>query len=645
MNTSPVSGQMLQEYYRQQLLPVFAKRKEALKQLKTRDDALAYVADVKKKIKKSFGPFPEKTPLNARTIAVIEYEDYTVEKVIYESRPDFPVSALLYLPRDIKGKVPAVLGVCGHSGNGKLEGAYQSFCQGLAKKGFAVLIYDPVSQGERHQFDAVPGGKEIVGSCTQVHNMLGKEQRLCDEFFGSWRAWDGIRGIDYLCSRPEIDASRLGVTGNSGGGTTSSYISALDDRLTMMAPGCYITTFMRNFDNELPTDSEQIPPGIIAAGCDMADFIIAQAPRPSVILAKTNDFFDPRGAVEAYEDAKIVYSLLGAENDIQLKISEGNHGFCQSNREKMYELFCSCAGIEDDGKEPEISVEADEKLYCAPDGNTSKIENARVVADFIKEKANFLKTARTLPVDLPAALAELLKISPTDEVPEYNILRRNLWSGKYMYSQFSLATEPGIKCTLRHVDEEGIFFHLAKVDSATLYISHLDAREEIEAGISELEIDNTLFAFDVRGTGDSTPLTGDGGDDYFHPYQVDYFYAAHSIMLDKTYLGGKVNDVLAAINLLKANGTKEIKLVGRGLGAVVAAFTAVLSDKVDTVTLINAPVSYQQMIEDVMTRWPLSHMPPAILKVCDLPDIYKALECKSLKIIDQWDSMFRVVKQ
>ena len=256
-----------------------------------------------------------------------------------------------------------------------------------------------------------------------------------------------------------------------------------------------------------------------------------------------------------------------------------------------------------------------------------------------------MKTARTLPVDLPAALAEVLKISTTNDVPEYNLLRRNLWSGKYVHSQFSLATETDIKCTLRYIDEEKVFFHLPKVDSATLYISHLDAKDEIEAGISELKIGNSLFTLDVRGTGDSTPMTCDGGDDYFHPYESDYFYAAHSIMLNKTFLGGKVQDVLAAINLLKANGTKEIKLVGRGLGAIVAAFAAVLSDQIDTVTLINAPVSYQQMIEDVMTYWPLSHMPSGILKVCDLPDIYQALESKSLKIIDQWDSMFRIVKQ
>jgi hypothetical protein len=378
----------------------------------------------------------------------------------------------------------------------------------------------------------------------------------------------------------------------------------------------------------------------------MADFLIAQAPRPSAILSKTNDFFDPRGAIEAYEDAKIVYSLLGAEDNIQIKIEEGNHGYSQGNREKMYELFCSAAGIEDGGKEPEINIEADEKLYCAPNGNTSKIENAKVVSDFIKEKAAFLKNARTLPVDLPAALAEILKISPTREVPEYNILRRKRWSGKYMHNQFGISTEKGIDCTMSYVDnKDGVFFHFPEVDSATLYISHLDAWNEVEAGISDIKMNKPFFSLDVRGTGDSTPKTCGESNDYFYAYGFDFFYSSYAIMLGESYLGGKVQDALSAINLLKAKGAKDIKLVGSGLGAIVAAFAAVLSEKVDTVSLINAPVSYEQMIEDVMTYWPLSHMPTAMLQVCDLPDIYKALESKSLKIIDQWDSMFRVIKQ
>ena len=644
MNTSPAYGHMLHEYYRKQLSECFAKRKERLNNLKNREDALAYVSEVKAKISSSFGTFPERTPLNARTVETIEYDNYKVEKVIYESRPNFPVSALLFMPNSIEGKIPGVLGVCGHSDNGKLEEAYQSFCLGLVSKGFAVLIYDPIHQGERHQFDNVVNGEKVSASCTQVHNMIGKELRLCGDFFGAWRVWDGIRGIDYLCSRPEVDTSRLGVTGNSGGGTTSTYISALDDRLTMMAPGCYITTFMRNFDNELPVDSEQMPPNLIADEIDMADFIIAQAPRPSIILAKRNDFFDPRGAEESFAEAQKVYSLLGAEENVMLNIAPGGHGFCQNSRENMYKLFCKTAGINDDGKEPEnLNVRPDEELYCAPEGNTSKIENSRVVPDFLKDMAAEFKAKRETPANMAEALQKILKIEANEDVPDYKIVRRKFWFNDYKVSQFALETEPGITCIMRIISKDNAFFHLPNSEEATLYVSHLDAKEEMLEGIGG-ELKDNLFGFDVRGTGDSTPMTCDHYGDYFHPYDFDYFYAGHSIMLNQTYLGGKVKDVLAAVNLLKSNGIKKINLVGRGLGAIAAAFAAVISDKVDSVKLINAPLSYEQMINDTMTWWPLSYMPQGILKVCDLPDIYKTLEAKNLEIVDSWDSMFEVIK-
>lgn len=125
--------------------------------------------------------------------------------------------------------------------------------------------------------------------------MLG----LFGDNFAFWRVWDAMRGLDYLLSRPEADSSRVGVTGNSGGGTLSTYLWALDDRLTMAAPGCYITSFHRNFDNELPVDAEQAVPGIAAAGIEMADFLIARRRRPAWSSGRGNDFFDPRGTKEA----------------------------------------------------------------------------------------------------------------------------------------------------------------------------------------------------------------------------------------------------------------------------------------------------------------------------------------------------------
>ena len=107
----------------------------------------------------------------------------------------------------------------------------------------------------------------------------------------------------------------------------------------MAAPGCYITTFRRNFENELPTDVEQIPPGLWAAGGDMADFLIARAPNPALILAVEDDFFDPRGAAETLEEARRIYALLGAKQEVELFVGEGGHSLGPQLRNATYEFF------------------------------------------------------------------------------------------------------------------------------------------------------------------------------------------------------------------------------------------------------------------------------------------------------------------
>ena len=198
----------------------------------------------------------------------------------------------------MEAQIPCVLGLCGHSENAKAYGPYQFFARGLAGKGFAVLIVDPVSQGERRQFyveEGVPAGESGPRS-TIAHNMIGNGMLLTGDFIGSWFAWDAVRGLDYLLARPETDTSRVGVTGCSGGGTQATQVTALDPRVTMAAPDCYITSWLCNLENELPADAEQNPPRALEFGLDEADLLLAYAPRPTLILAEENCYFDLRGA-------------------------------------------------------------------------------------------------------------------------------------------------------------------------------------------------------------------------------------------------------------------------------------------------------------------------------------------------------------
>ena len=639
---------MMQDYYLAQVRNMSANRKKTLAGIKNPLQAGKYAASVRKKIAAVFGPLPERTPLNARTVGIIKKNGFTIEKVIFYSRPDFPVTGNLYLPRGIKGKIPAVLGLCGHAQSGKAELAYQSFCQGLVLKGYAVFIIDPVSQGERYQFLNTPDAEDISGRCCSEHNMMGKQLRLTGEFLGTWRAWDGIRGLDYLLSRPEVDASRIGVTGNSGGGTLTSYVNALDDRPTMSAPGCFITTYLRNLENELPCDCEQIPPDMLKNGLEMSDLIIARAPRPVIILGQENDFFDPRGTLEAYEDVRRIYSLLGAKDNVKLMIGPDSHGYTLANREAMYRFFNEFAKVKKDDREPEIEACETAELQCVPEGQVINLPDSKLLRSFTLDKAAMLRKSCKIISSkdgLKAAVLKKLAVKIPESVPAHRVLRPAFCESTpphIFFNRFAVETEPGITAILNQRYDRDLH-HIPAADNAVLYIPHLSSYEELEDGLKlDYGTDSLLFGLDVRGIGETTPRTCNILDEnFFSPYNYDYFYASQAIMLGKPYLGGKVFDVLSAAKLLKSSGVKQIHLIGRGQGSIAAAFAGLLSDDISRVTLLNAPSAYEEMVQSPVTKWPLSCMIPGILDTLDLPDVYNALAGKKLKIVSRWNDLFR----
>ena len=252
-------GNVVQEFYVGRFHANMAERAGRLRGVTEPGQARAYIDDARRRVRKSFQLPEHSGEPAARITGRLRGNGFTVEKLLYESRPGLLVSANYYLPEKISGRHPAVLFLCGHSGTGKAGDTYQMAAQALALCGFAVLIPDPVGQGERGQFHGIPGAEALSRNCTHEHNMYGKQLLLTGEFFGTWRVFDAVRALDWLLARPEVDATRVGVTGNSGGGTLTTYVNALDDRITMAAPCCYITRWWRHVENELPVDAEQTP--------------------------------------------------------------------------------------------------------------------------------------------------------------------------------------------------------------------------------------------------------------------------------------------------------------------------------------------------------------------------------------------------
>lgn len=634
---------MVQEYFVKQVSAAEQLGEKRRNALNSKADAEAYVRDVREKIQQCFGPWPEKTPLNPRITGVLERDTYRVEKVIFESRPGFPVTANFYLPKGRNTPAPGVVGSCGHSVEGKAAVAYQSFAQGLARQGYACLIFDPIGQGERLQY-VNEQFKPRHGVGTSEHLYAGAQQFLVGEFFGSWRAWDGIRALDYLLTRPEVDPKHLGITGNSGGGTMTTWLCGVENRWTMAAPSCFVTTFLRNMENELPADTEQCPPHVLTFGLDHSDFLAAMAPKPVVILAKEKDFFDVRGSEEAYQRLKRLYALLGAEENISLFTGPTAHGFTQENREAMYQWFNRATGVSDAKTEPELAIEKEQDLWCTAHGQVAELK-PRTVFSFTEASAHDLAKKRgKVPADeLRRRVTEILKLTPSKGVPEYRILRPmsgRKYPKKYAGS-YAVETEPGLFTIVYRLSDEQVVSRPARGPrQAILYVSHLSADAELreEALLGELvqaAPDAAFYACDIRGTGESQPNTA-GSNTFHNPYGSDYFYAIHSIMLSRPYVGQKTHDVLRVIDWLVANGHEEIHLVGKGRGAFPATFAALLSDKVTEVTLKNALTSYSAIAESEEYNWTLSTFVPSVLTKFDLPDCYAALAGKKLRQIEPW---------
>jgi cephalosporin-C deacetylase-like acetyl esterase len=219
---------------------LFDARRATVATLKTPNDVQKRQKELRAKFIAALGGFPEKAPLNARVVGTNQRDGYRLERVVYESRPDHHVTANLYLP-DGKGPFPAVLMPIGHSAEGKADGSVQRGAILLARNGLAALAYDPIGQGERRQL-LDDQGRPAIPSSTSEHTMAGVGALLVGRNTASYRIWDGIRSLDYLASRPDIDAHRLGCTGCSGGGTLTSYLMALDDRVAVAAPSCYVTS-------------------------------------------------------------------------------------------------------------------------------------------------------------------------------------------------------------------------------------------------------------------------------------------------------------------------------------------------------------------------------------------------------------------
>jgi cephalosporin-C deacetylase-like acetyl esterase len=317
-------------------------------------------------------PLPKRTPLNARVLVVIEKNGYRVEKVVYESMPRFFVTGCLFVPRNAGPKCPAVLNVIGHNQDAFRDELYQTVYLNLVRKGFVVLAIDPLGQGEDVQYYDPAIQLSSIGYTVIEHCYFGNQCFLSGVSPARYFAWDGIRGIDYLLTRTEVDPDRVAVTGFSGGGTVASYIGALDERVKVSIPCSWSTASRRQTETKGAQDAESVFVRGLAKGITFEDLVEVRAPRPTLMTFTSRDeYLSIQGAREAYQEIRGAYAAFGREENVGLEEDDYKHWMTPPIRRAIYAFLMKHLGISGQPDEEKIEPLSKEELKVTPTGQIS----------------------------------------------------------------------------------------------------------------------------------------------------------------------------------------------------------------------------------------------------------------------------------
>ena len=391
----------------------------------------------------SIGGWPEKTPLRPRITGVLNRDGYRIEKLVFESRPGFRVTANVYIPSGA-GPFPALLGVAGHSETGKADPVYQHVWVSMVRRAVLVLAYDPPGQGERLDFLDSSTHKSSVGVGTPEHTAEGTQCLLTGSSFAAYEIWDGIRAVDYLLTRKDVNGRRIAVAGNSGGGTQAAYLMALEPRLSVGVVSCWMTTGDRLWKSPGPQDAEQNFPGFVAAGWDLGDFLIAAAPRAVLVTSATRDFFPIAGTRAVADEQRRIYRLLGRSENAGYFEFNDTHGWSQPRREAAYRWLERQLGLPATSPaERPVAPEPASVLAVTPTGQLGDSFGGETVRSLNRRRAEELSSRRRAlriheTEELRAIIAQSIGFGGTPSAPSWRSvasIRSQDWHGEKVLSR------------------------------------------------------------------------------------------------------------------------------------------------------------------------------------------------------------------
>lgn len=596
----------------------FAVRDSLLATLKTRSDWDKWSQTIRDSMMSWTGPLPGRTALNARITGRLERKDYIVEKILFESRPDYYVSANLYLPKNIAGPLPAHLNVIGHAQIGKADERYQRMSVAQVKNGFVVLTIDQLGQGERGMLSS--------------HRIIGTQAFLSGTHLFNYMVWDVIRAIDYLTSRPEVDASKIGMTGSSGGGMMTTYILPFEDRVSIAVPVCNPNTWSYRVHADLATDHEQVFFGAFEGGIDpRGDPLFTHVPKPLLLNTTTDDPLNPPvGVWDLNTWLYKCYSAHGSPEKLSTTMVKAGHDYNREQREITYSWMLRWTGNNiTDFFEKEGLLEREEDLWATSGGSVynepESIETHKLVLDYLNEHKAEIKVLRTVDeisnhkIEM-AGLIETVLNTNFNEVSAKYYQQGNKISEEIKITSYIIEPEPGIVLP-GVLMEQGT----GRGNNDVILYLHEEGKSAILKDISLvkkiLSRGYRIFAVDLRGIGETYPdMSGKFWD----------------FLAGKPIFGQRIRDVLTIVEWLKGEdmNAAEIKLWGTGMGALYGAFSGIFTEDISGFLLERSLLSFESIVQVRNPGYNQEILLPGILKKFDMPQIYQALSPRPVSVIN-----------
>lgn len=594
---------------------------------------------LKKTLQEVIGPFPEKTPLNATVVKTYDKDFYRLENIIYESQPGYYVTSALFIPNGAK-KAPAIVYCSGHSANGYRPKGYLNEILNFVKKGFIVFAFDPMGQGERLQYYNPKTNKSRFRWPSYEHSYPGAQLFITGNTLANYFIWDGIRAVDYLLTRKEVDPTRIGITGRSGGGTQSAYIAAFDDRIKAAAPENYITNMKRLFQAMGPQDAEQNFFYGIEKGLDMADLLEVRAPKPMLVVTTSQDMFPIQGALETCSEVAKMYKAYGKPENFSMVTDDAPHASTLKNREASYVFFQKALNNPGNPKEEQVSLPSDEELQVTKTGQVSTSLNSETAFSInSKDAAKRMQKLDAARKNIPAYLSHI--IQSAKQLSGYQQPKETpapWFAGQIQRKGYVIQ-----KYLLKGEGNYMIPYIILKPDvptqKAMLYLNPSGKAADVqEGGDMEWLVKNGVMvvAPDLVGIGEMGPGEFQG-DSYVDSVSYNIWFGG--VLIHRSIVGIRAGDVVRIASQLKKEGVKEIYGLAKKQMAPVLLHAAAFDKDISKVALIQPYPSYRAIVMDNDYEADFLHSTVAgSIGVYDLPDLEASLAPKALLIAGVTDA-------